>query len=158
MPDENIDFLDRRDIELIVRALRGEGVTAEVNECEALLTRFTSWSEVGFKRIYAADPSGVPAPEPTALLIVILEGGLVQTIVSTDPRAVTAAIYDIVVVDYDTDGLGRDEIGAVEQADGTFTEAHVSHRGVEQATIGRVFDREELEEHEGTDKAEPAET
>jgi len=67
-----------------------------------------------------------------AKLAIIIEGGVVQDVVSDDPSAIK--LDDILVIDYDTDGSSP--ICKVRQSNGTWAEAHVSHFGVVQATIG----------------------
>lgn len=66
-------------------------------------------------------------------LIVVMEGGLLQGVYSTDPRLVGVRYT---TVDYDTEGLGPDDpVSQVGQDDGTDSEAYVRHHTVELATI-----------------------
>ena len=81
------------------------------------------------------------AKPPLNRVGVIVEGGIVQSIVATRPEEL-----DVVVIDYDIEGSHVSELGDVEQSDGSFSEAIVSLRGkAEEATINlnRLFDGEE---------------
>ena len=62
-------------------------------------------------------------------LAIIVEGGVVQAIISDDPKALAAAIDDILLVDYDTDGADDNETTPVDQGDGTTARAFVSRWG-----------------------------
>ena len=81
-------------------------------------------------------------------LIIVLQGGLVQDVVSDNP-----AFFDkvnITVIDYDTDNAEADDTVEVEQEDGSYGEAFVSERSVSQATIPIPlrFNEEEEDEDE----------
>jgi hypothetical protein len=62
-------------------------------------------------------------------LAIIVEGGVVQSIISDDPEALATAIDDILLVDYDTDGALDSETTPVDQGDGTTARAFVSRWG-----------------------------
>lgn len=66
-------------------------------------------------------------PGPMRLCVVI-EGGLVQTVLSDDPRASSAV--DVMVVDYETDGAADAEVCHVLQGDGSYSEAFVVNHAV----------------------------
>lgn len=65
-------------------------------------------------------------------LAIVLEGGLVQTIVTEDESLIGMAID---VIDYDTDGADDDEISPVQQSDGSYANAILNTFTVEKATI-----------------------
>lgn len=65
-------------------------------------------------------------------LIIVLEGGLIQAVVSPDEELVGV---HVVIVDYDTEG-SSDRVGTVKQADGTRSEAVLSSDVVTPSTIG----------------------
>jgi hypothetical protein len=64
-------------------------------------------------------------------LAVVMEGGLVQSIVSN------ATIYDldVLVIDYDTHGSMPEDLVSVPQADGSSAKAWSSFYAIEEATI-----------------------
>lgn len=64
---------------------------------------------------------------------VVMEGGLVQCLVSDQPEAVDC---DFLIIDYDTEGSIADEIDNVEQRDGNLSEAIVRVETVDEAEIG----------------------
>lgn len=64
---------------------------------------------------------------------VVLEGGVVQSIVSDRPDEVNA---DVVIIDYDTDGMEDEYKSYVRQDSGTYAEANVYSLGVGKAAIG----------------------
>jgi hypothetical protein len=76
-------------------------------------------------------------------LAIILEGGIVQCVVSDNPSAAVAALNGILVIDYDTEGA--DEVSLVRQKPSRdakpgdpeqYAEAVVTSLGVELAGIG----------------------
>lgn len=69
-------------------------------------------------------------------LAIILEGGLVQCVVSDQARNVASRLEDIMVIDYDTEGASQEDISYVKQDDGSYSDACVSHHSIAQATIG----------------------
>lgn len=68
-----------------------------------------------------------------AKLAIIMEGGLIQSVVSDDPGAIT--LDDLLVIDYDTEGCDDADISEIRQEDGTFAKAYVSHFDITRATI-----------------------
>lgn len=70
---------------------------------------------------------GAPLPAPPRIAV-ILEGGLVQGIVTNDPAA---AGQDVLVIDYDTEGTSMETV-LVDQSDGSQQEACVWTESVEQ--------------------------
>lgn len=66
-------------------------------------------------------------------LAVVLEGGVVQSIVSDRPDEVNA---DVMVIDYDTEGSDEEGKSYVRQDDGSYAEAWVYSHGIGKATIG----------------------
>lgn len=65
-------------------------------------------------------------------LAVVLEGGLVQCLVSNAPEAF-AFVESVTVIDYDTEGA--DQIAYVRQADGSYSDACISGQSIDLATI-----------------------
>lgn len=66
-------------------------------------------------------------------LIIAIEGGLVQAVCSDNPAFFSNV--EVVTTDYDTEGADRDEISLVKQKDGTWAEAIVIERSVDQSTL-----------------------
>lgn len=66
---------------------------------------------------------------------IVLEGGMVASIVSDDPAALSNAVHSIVVIDYDTDGTEPAELTPIPQSDGSYANAIVHEPGIEQAKI-----------------------
>lgn len=81
---------------------------------------------------------------PAPVLAVILEGGMVSDIVCDRPDALPG--LDVVVIDYDTDGVDEDALSYVRQNDGTWSDAIVHHESVSRATIGLTDIKDALEE------------
>ena len=65
---------------------------------------------------------------------VILEGGLVQSIVSDRPKDIQT--MNLMVIDYDTDGADEEELLQVPQKDGSVSTATGRYLGFEKADIG----------------------
>lgn len=61
---------------------------------------------------------------PPLKLCIVMEGGVIQSILSDDPRA--GDLLDAVIIDYDTDGALPSEVGYVLQGDGSYSDAFVS--------------------------------
>jgi hypothetical protein len=57
-------------------------------------------------------------------LIVTIEGGLVQSVLSADDE-ITKRVNSVIIVDYDTEGALDSEVTLVKQPDGTMEEAYV---------------------------------
>jgi len=68
-----------------------------------------------------------------AKIAIIIEGGVVQDIVSDDPKSFDQ--HEIVLIDYDVDGSDPNELFLVPQDDGTVAEAIVNHVNISQATV-----------------------
>jgi len=64
-------------------------------------------------------------------LAVVIEGGLVQSVVTDQPDAAPS----VAVVDYDTDGFEPEELRYITQSDGTKSTALVAEHYVEAASI-----------------------
>jgi hypothetical protein len=71
------------------------------------------------------------APKPK--LAIVLDGGLVQCVVSDRPEMFAG--LEVLTIDYDTDGADDDELSSVPQAGGTDEEAVVGWHDITQATI-----------------------
>lgn len=66
-------------------------------------------------------------------LAIIIEGGMVQAVVSTNPALLDH--IDVMVIDYDTDGADMADVSIVPQNDGSTAPAHVKVHQVEHASI-----------------------
>ena len=80
--------------------------------------------------------------EPPTLAI-ILEGGLVQCIVSDHPGDIQS--MNVMVLDYDTEGADEDELLQVPQKDGSVSTATGRYLGFDQADIGLAAVMEQLD-------------
>lgn len=128
-----------------VRALKAQALALQA--CRAMVSAYAKggeggsvdWEDLDYVHALArealallaepAPPSASALPgKPLPRLAVVVEGGLVQSVVSDSPLALAVA-----VVDYDTEGGG--EIIAVPQAEGGVAEAVVSFCQVEPAGI-----------------------
>ncbi|TAN06798.1 MAG: hypothetical protein EPN36_03450 [Rhodanobacteraceae bacterium] len=71
------------------------------------------------------------------MLVVVLQGGVVQSVISDDPKC---PIREVTVIDYDTEGAGAKELcesaQMVPQADGSEVAAFVCAWPVTDAEIG----------------------
>lgn len=88
------------------------------------------WEGFGEEKVSAAhSPSG-----PCPILAVVMEGGVIQAIVSDIPER----FKDIaaIVIDYDTDGASKEDLVDVPQPDGTMAVAYVCGIEVHSASIG----------------------
>ena len=65
-------------------------------------------------------------------ILVHVEGGLVQAVVSDDPAMIGKRF---VVIDYDTEGADTDECSMIEQGDGTMADAIVWEGEITQSAI-----------------------
>ncbi|CCG43218.1 hypothetical protein [Magnetospirillum molischianum] len=72
--------------------------------------------------------------ESNTRLAIVIEGGVVQAVVSDAPE--TLGGLDIAVIDYDTDGMDDDQIVQVIQSDGSTASADVTHPSITKAEIG----------------------
>lgn len=84
----------------------------------------------------ATAPSSAKRVEPASSsacqrLAIVMEGGLVQSVVADRPEAAPS----VAVVDYDTDGCEDDELRYITQSDGSQSEAWVVERHVEHSAI-----------------------
>jgi hypothetical protein len=59
-----------------------------------------------------------------AKIVVVMEGGLLQCVLSTEP-------VEIAVIDYDTEGADLEGIKPIPQSDGKFADAYVRIEGAE---------------------------
>jgi len=66
-----------------------------------------------------------------AYLAVVVEGGLVQSVVSN----ITIRDLDVLVIDYDTKGSNPEDLVSVPQADGSSAKAWSCFFAIEAATI-----------------------
>lgn len=88
------------------------------------------WEGCGERKASGAlSPSG-----PCSILAVVMEGGVIQAIVSDIPER----FKDIaaIVIDYDTDGASKEDLVDVPQPDGTVAVAYVCGIEVHSASIG----------------------
>jgi hypothetical protein len=69
----------------------------------------------------------------TPILAVLLEGGLVQAVVSDQPQAFPQ--LEVMVIDYDSMDSGKDELEMVPQADGSIKDAYCRLDTLEPATV-----------------------
>lgn len=67
-------------------------------------------------------------------IAVILEGGLVQSVVTDRPNLLPPDL-EVLVIDYDTDGADPDDLSHVPQSDGSLSAAIIHHPTLERATI-----------------------
>ncbi len=67
-------------------------------------------------------------------IAIILEGGVVQDVVSDEPKAASSLIEDIIIIDYDA--KGPDSNATVRQDDGSDAEAWVYSSYISKARIG----------------------
>ena len=65
------------------------------------------------------------------MIVITVEGGLVQGVSSDDPKLVG---HEVVVIDYDSEGADREEIEHVPQGKGETEEATISLR-----EVGRLY-------------------
>lgn len=86
-----------------------------------------AWEQA--ETVLAADPRQEPAPR----LAVILEGGLVRTVICDHPDALH--IKEVTIIDYDTERADDDECSLVPQSDGGTAPAFVTHHGFERSTV-----------------------
>lgn len=84
------------------------------------------------KRRWEAQKSGKPIPLPT--LAIILEGGIVQSVVSDQPD-IASRIERVVVIDYDTEGASEEDVSYVKQHDDDYSDACIFEHGIQKAKI-----------------------
>ena len=80
----------------------------------------------------SAGPSGANCDTTPPTLAIVIEGGLVQAVVTDRPEAIRVNVR---IIDYDTDGASDDELSEVPQGDGSFCDAVVDHRDLTEAAI-----------------------
>lgn len=73
---------------------------------------------------------------------IVLEGGLVQSVVSDYPNLLPS--MNLLVLDYDTEGADQEELLQVPQPDGTLSEATGHYEGINQAEIDLAAVMEQL--------------
>jgi hypothetical protein len=66
-------------------------------------------------------------------LAIIVEGGVVQNVVQENPE--NPVLEDLILIDYDSEGVDAEELSLVRQDDRTWSEAIVSHPIVETGKI-----------------------
>lgn len=97
--------------------------TAACNEAGDIAERH--WTEdlesVPFSEKFS--PVHSDASEVAPVLVITLEGGLVSAVCLDVPFT----FKDVIVIDYDTDGADFDDCTEVEQSDGSYSSAIVSH-------------------------------
>lgn len=76
--------------------------------------------------------AGAAARAETPQFVVVMEGGVIQSVNSVDPdmRGVS-----LCVIDYDTEGADIDTIKRIRQEDGTFAEAYYTVGAIAACTI-----------------------
>lgn len=89
------------------------------------------------------DEEKINAKAPT--LAVVLEGGIVQSVVSDRPSEID--LFDLLVIDYDTDGADEQDLVGVTQRNGSVVEARVYSPDIERDTI----DLENIHQEEPVD-------
>lgn len=77
-------------------------------------------------------PAGAATDTTPPTLAIVLEGGLVQAVVSDRPDAIR---MNVRVIDYDTDGADDDRLSEVPQGDGSVCYAFVEHHDLTEAGI-----------------------
>ncbi|MES1934757.1 MULTISPECIES: hypothetical protein [Salinisphaera] len=80
----------------------------------------------------SAGHSGANRDTTPPMLAIVMEGGLVQAVVSDRSEAIRVNVW---IIDYDTDGADDDELSEVPQGDGSFCDAVVDHRYLTEAAI-----------------------
>lgn len=80
----------------------------------------------------------------TPTVAIILEGGLVQSVVSDYPNLLSG--MNLMVLDYDTEGADKDELLAVPQPSGSLSEATGRYEGIERAKIDLTAVMKQLDE------------
>ena len=119
----NCDLVNDRQIRQAKTLADSAGLSLEV--CPELQARV----DAALASMPAAEKT--PAKRPT--LAVVLEGGLVQSIVSDQPD--NMPIGEVMVIDYDTEGAEDERIFCVPHGDGTSVDAVVHTLSVGQAEI-----------------------
>ncbi len=84
------------------------------------------------------------AAAPRITLGVVVEGGMIQSVVSDNPLALAAV--DVVVIDYDTDDADETTLYQVRQGDGSLSTAHVHAEAIDPAAIDLRSALDQLEE------------
>ena len=77
----------------------------------------------------------INAPTDPIYLAIVIEGGMVQDIVSNHPNAF-AFVDDVMVIDYDDDSADPDDLTIVPQEDGTEADALCHSSSISTAAIG----------------------
>jgi len=85
---------------------------------------------------------GLEMPRRSSSLTIVLEGGMVQSVISDDPARIGHG-YD--VIDYDTDGSDAADLGRVRQDDGSLSEAIICGGYIEKADV-EIVDADSDEE------------
>lgn len=88
------------------------------------------WEGCGEEKASAAHSPVGPGP----ILAVVMEGGVIQAIVSHHPERFKGIAA--MVIDYDTDGASKEDLVDVPQPDGTVAVAYVCGIEVHSASIG----------------------
>ena len=66
-------------------------------------------------------------------LIIIMEGGIIQNVLSPDPEELKN--LQLTVVDYDAEGVNEDVLSQVQQSDGSWEDAIIFKPAVEQLEL-----------------------
>jgi hypothetical protein len=95
-------------------------------------------------RLLTPDSSGRRSSGKSRL-VVVLEGGLVQSVISDDPTL--AASCEIAVIDYDAENLDPEDITEIRQGDGSVSQAFVHRENIDaqpRIDLDEVFASVEL--------------
>lgn len=68
----------------------------------------------------------------TQTIAVVMDGGIVQTVVADHPGFLH---LDVIVIDYDTEGVEDESLSRIAQGDGSYVEAYTYSMPVEKAGI-----------------------
>lgn len=100
----------------------------------SVLSAMTADDEHGCRNI--ADADGVPFATADYIappyLAVVLEGGVVQSVVSDRPEELHA---ELMVIDYDSQGMDEQDLSQIPQSDGEMAQAWVYSPDLDKATI-----------------------
>ncbi len=143
-PDASVKAIRRRDaafqaVRLLIEAYRrGEerGGSVDWDDLDQAY-------QVALEASGAAGDKARPSPRKACeRLVVVIEGGLVQTVVADRPEAAPA----VAVIDYDAEGFEPEDLRHITQSDGSKAKALVVEHCVESAAIDldEVFQEAEL--------------
>ena len=87
------------------------------------------------------DQKSIRSVKPCMQLVIVMEGGIVQAVITDQPEAAPA----VAVIDYDTDGYESEELCSITQSDGSESKALVVEHYVEPTRINldEIFQKSE---------------